>query len=151
LRRSVWVETDNVPYFQAFAGPRRPGHAIVKLHVHRPGAANVVTAYGPGWIEINAVRHDHPVLVVPDRPVEPWAPARFEALEAAHFESIGAFDPEVVLLGTGATQRFAHPRLLVALSARRIGVESMDTGAACRTYNILMAEGRRVLAALLPA
>lgn len=123
----------------------------MKLHAHRPGAANTVTAYGAGWIEINATRHAHAVLVVPDAPVLAWPPARFEDLAATHFEAIAALGPEVVLLGTGAVQRFAHPRLLVALSARRVGVEAMDTGAACRTYNILMAEGRKVLAALLPS
>jgi uncharacterized protein len=69
---------------------------------------------------------------------------------ASHFDAVLAAEPEVVLLGTGARQRFAHPRLTAALIARRIGVESMDTGAACRTYNILMTEGRKVLAALLP-
>ena len=69
---------------------------------------------------------------------------------AADFEQILALRPEVVLLGTGARQRFAHPRLYASLSAARIGLEMMDTGAACRTYNILMAEGRKVLAALIP-
>ena len=64
---------------------------------------------------------------------------------------LGPRPMEMVLLGTGAAQRFPHPRLTAALTARRIGVEAMDTGAACRTYNILMAEGRKVLAALLPA
>ena len=68
----------------------------------------------------------------------------------ADFEAMLALTPEVVLLGTGSRQRFAHPRLHACLSAARIGLECMDTGAACRTYNILMAEGRRVLAALIP-
>ena len=117
----MWVETDNVPYFQAFAGSGRADAAAVKLHPHRPGAANTVTAYGAGWIEINATRHAHAVLVVPDAPVVPWPPGRFEDLEAAHFEAIAALGPEVVLLGTGAVQRFAHPRLMVSLSARRVG------------------------------
>ena len=75
----------------------------------------------------------------------------FEALSAEHFEAIAALDPEVVLLGTGRVQRFPHPRLTTALSSRRIGIEAMDTGAACRTYNILMSEGRKVLAALITA
>ena len=121
----------------------------MKLHVHRDAALNTVTAYGEGWLEINAVRHGHALLVRPEAPVAAWPPARFEDLEPAHFEAIAAHAPEVVLLGTGATQRFVHPRLVAALTARRIGVEPMDTGAACRTYNILMSEGRKVLAALL--
>jgi uncharacterized protein len=121
----------------------------MKLHAHRESALNTVTAYGEGWLEINARRYGHALLVQPEAPVEPWAPARFEDLAPEHFEAIAAHAPEVVLLGTGAVLRFAHPRLFAALAARRIGVETMDTGAACRTYNILMSEGRRVLAALL--
>lgn len=123
----------------------------MKLHAQRPTPLNTVTAYGAGYVEINARRYEHAVLVQPESPVEAWAPVRFEDLTADHFEAIAAHAPEVVLLGTGAGQRFPHPRLTAALAERRIGVEAMDTGAACRTYNILMTEGRRVLAALLPA
>jgi uncharacterized protein len=123
----------------------------MKLHANRDPALNTLTAYGPGWLEVNARRYEHALLVQPESPLQPWAPARFEDLADAHFEAILAHAPEVVLLGTGAVQRFPHPRLIAALAERRIGVEAMDTGAACRTYNILMAEGRKVLAALLPA
>ena len=79
-----------------------------------------------------------------------WAPASFDALAAADFESLLEQRPELVVLGTGDRQRFPHPRLTAALTAVRIGVEAMDTRAACRTYNILMSEGRKVVAALLP-
>jgi uncharacterized protein len=123
----------------------------MKLHAYRDAALNTVTAYGDGWLEINARRYDHALLVQPESAVEAWSPARFEDLAPEHFAAIAAHAPEVVLLGTGAAQRFPHPRLLAALAARRIGVETMDTGAACRTYNILMSEGRKVLAALIPA
>jgi uncharacterized protein len=123
----------------------------MKLHAQRPTALNTVTAYGDGYVEINAQRYAHAVLVQPEAAVEAWPPTAFDELTAAHFEAIAAHGPEVVLLGTGARQRFPHPRLTAALAERRIGVEAMDTGAACRTYNILMTEGRRVLAALLPA
>ena len=122
----------------------------MKLHPNRPSVLNTITAYGPGFIEVNAQRIEHALLLMPEQPIALWAPARFEDLVASHFEALLAAEPEVVLLGTGARQRFAHPRLTAALTARRIGVESMDTGAACRTYNILMTEGRKVLAALLP-
>jgi uncharacterized protein len=121
----------------------------MKLHTTRDSPLNTVTAYGEGWIEINARRYDHALLVQPEQPVERWAPAGFDELAPEHFEAIAAYAPEVVLLGTGATQRFPAPRLIAALASRRIGVEAMDTRAACRTYNILMVEGRRVLAALL--
>jgi uncharacterized protein len=121
----------------------------MKLHPNRPSVLNTITAYGPGFIEVNAQRIEHALLLMPEQPIAPWAPARFEDLMASHFEAVLAAEPEVVLLGTGVRQRFAHPRLTAALTARRIGVESMDTGAACRTYNILMTEGRKVMAALL--
>ena len=121
----------------------------MKLHANRPQALNTVTAYGPGYIEINAQRHASAVLIQPESPVLAWAPAQFEDLTAEHFEAILEHEPEVVLLGTGLRQRFIHPRLTTALAQRRIGIESMDTGAACRTYNILMTEGRKVLAAVL--
>jgi uncharacterized protein len=122
----------------------------MKLHPNRPSVLNTITAYGPGFIEVNAQRIEHALLLMPEQPIAAWAPASFEDLVAAHFDAVLAAEPEVVLLGTGARQRFAHPRLTAALIARRIGVESMDTGAACRTYNILMTEGRKVMAALLP-
>ena len=76
--------------------------------------------------------------------------AAFEALAGEHFEALLELEPELVILGTGARQRFPHPRLTVALSGARIGLEVMATGAACRTYNILMGEGRRVVAVILP-
>lgn len=120
----------------------------MKLHADAPTALNTVTAYGPGFIEINKVRHASAVLLTPER-VEPWAVASFEALVAGDLERLRALDPEVALLGTGSRQRFPHPRLVRALNEARIGLEVMTTAAACRTYNILMAEGRKVAAALL--
>jgi len=120
----------------------------LKLHADTPTALNTVTAYGPGFIEINKVRHASAVLLTPDR-VEPWAVASFEALGEADLERLRALAPEVALLGTGSRQRFPHPRLARALGEARIGLEVMTTAAACRTYNILMAEGRKVAAALL--
>ena len=79
----------------------------------------------------------------------PWAPATFAELKAEHFAPIAAMKPEVVLLGTGGKLRFPHPSITRSLSDACIGVEVMDLQAACRTYNILMAEERKVAAALL--
>jgi uncharacterized protein len=121
----------------------------LKLHADTPTALNTVTAYGPGFIEINKVRHTSAVVLTPAR-VEAWPIASFEALAEADFERLRALDPEVVLLGTGSRQRFPHPGLSRALADARIGLEVMNTPAACRTYNILMAEGRKVVAALMP-
>nr|WP_255674183.1 Mth938-like domain-containing protein [Cupriavidus sp. UGS-1] len=110
---------------------------------------NTVTAYGPGYIEINKVRYTTSVLVMPEGEVRPWPVQRFEDLAADQFEGLLDHAPEVVLLGTGDRLRFPHPRLTAALSRRHIGVDAMDMPAACRTYNILMAEGRKVAAVLL--
>lgn len=121
----------------------------MKLHADKAQTLNTVTSYGPGYIEINAVRHDQSVLVMPEGNIEPWPVNRFEDLEPAHFEALLERKPEVVLLGTGDRLRFPHPRLTAALARRHIGVDAMDLQAACRTYNILMAEGRKVAAILL--
>jgi len=121
----------------------------MKLHADPQTALNTVTAYGPGYVEINRLRYEHALLVAPEGAVVAWDVDGFESLSYGHFERLLALAPEVVLLGTGERQRFPHPRLTAALAQAQIGVDVMDTHAACRTYNILMAEGRRVLAALL--
>ena len=121
----------------------------MKLHADPLTSLNTVTAYGPGFIEINGVRHDSAVKLAPDAPPSTWNVPRFDALRTEDFEALVVDRPEVVLLGTGLRQRFPHPRLSASLASARIGFEVMDTQAACRTYNILVAEGRRVLAVLL--
>lgn len=121
----------------------------MKLHADKPQNLNTVTGYGPGYVEINAVRHERPILVMPEGDIVPWPVSRFEDLEPAHFEALLERKPEVVLLGTGDRLRFPHPRLTTALARQHIGVDAMDLQAACRTYNILMAEGRKVAAVLL--
>lgn len=121
----------------------------MKLHADPLTHLNTVTAYGPGFVEINKVRHDGSVVVAPESPVTAWPVTSFDALRAEDFAALLDLEPEVVILGTGRRQRFPHPRLTRPLHDARIGVEVMDTPAACRTYNILMAEGRRVVAAVL--
>jgi uncharacterized protein len=120
----------------------------LKLHADARTALNTVTAYGPGFIEINKVRHTAAVVLTPER-VDAWAIESFDTLAESDFARLRALDPEVVLLGTGTRQRFPHPRLSRSLADAHIGLEVMSTAAACRTYNILMAEGRKVAAALL--
>ncbi len=121
----------------------------MKLHAAAPTTLNTVTAYGPGYVEINRRRYAHSVLVAPEGEVAGWEIDAFEALAPAHFEALLAREPELVLLGTGERQRFPHPGITRSLTQARIGLDVMNTHAACRTYNILMMEGRRVLAALL--
>lgn len=121
----------------------------MKLHEANTAGNNLFTGYGAGYVEINKTRFDGAQLVSPSERHD-WQLAEFGQLEAAHFERILALQPEVVLLGTGDKLRFPHPRLYASLTNAGIGVEIMDTAAACRTYNILMQEGRAVVAALLP-
>ena len=119
----------------------------MKLHADTPTTQNTVTAYGPGFVEINRVRHTTHLIVTPDQ-VEPWPVTSFESLDASNFERLRDLRSEVILLGTGSRQRFPHPRLTRSLADARVGLEVMDTQAACRTYNILVAESRKVAAAL---
>jgi uncharacterized protein len=128
---------------------RRFRNTNLKLHQDSSGALNTVTGYGADYVEINLERHSGSILVLPDAPVIPWPVSSFEQLSPEHFTMLIDAAPEVVVFGSGERLRFPHPRLTTALTARRIGVETMDFKAACRTYNILMAEGRKVAAALL--
>jgi uncharacterized protein len=121
----------------------------MKLHPTSTQQYQTITAYDDAGVEINAVRFDHSLIVLPEAAPVTWPVASFDALTVAHFDLIDATKPDVVILGTGQRQRFVHPKLTTALTARRIGVESMDNQAACRTYNILMAEGRKVALALI--
>ncbi len=111
--------------------------------------ANRIRAYAAGQVTVNQQVYRCSVIITPQRILTDWPPQVFADLEASHFESIVALEPEVVLLGTGARLQFPHPAVTQSLAAAQIGLEVMDTGAACRTYNILMAEDRRVVAALL--
>jgi uncharacterized protein len=122
----------------------------MKLHADQANALNTVTAYGDGFIEINQIKHQGSLLVMPEGEVRQWQPHTFEEITEEDFAGLLSLKPELVIFGTGVKQRFAHPKLTAQLTNQHIGVEAMDTQAACRTYNILMAEGRRVLAVLLP-
>jgi uncharacterized protein len=121
----------------------------MKLHSTPTQQYQTVTAYDDKGVEINLVRFEHSLIVMPEKTPAAWPVASFDALGTEDFAAIAALTPDVVILGTGARQRFVHPRLVAALSSRHVGVECMDNQAACRTYNILMAEGRRVALALV--
>jgi len=121
----------------------------MKLHATSTQQYQTVTAYDETGVEINATPYHSSLLVMPEMAPVDWPVSSFDALTAEDFAQIDAINPDVVILGTGTRQRFIHPRLIAALTARRIGVETMDNPAACRTYNILMAEGRRVALALI--
>lgn len=121
----------------------------MKLHPTPTQQYQTVTAYDDIGVEINARYFSHSLIVLPEVAPVNWPVESFDALSAAHFDQIDAAVPDVVILGTGKKQRFVHPKIIAALTARRVGVECMDNQAACRTYNILMAEGRKVALALI--
>lgn len=123
----------------------------MKLHPSATQQYQTVTGYDAGGVEINAQHYSYSLIVMPEQAPRPWPVASFEALAETHFAQLLADAPDVVILGTGARQRFVHPRLSAALTMQRIGVECMDNQAACRTYNILMGEGRKVSLALIIA
>ena len=110
---------------------------------------NTFTGYGEGYVEVSRARHAASLVVSADRLITDWPARNVEALSADHMAAIVELNPEIVLLGTGATFRFPEPALLAPLYKAGIGVEVMDTPAACRTYNILLAEGRNVVAAVI--
>ena len=122
----------------------------MKLHSTEPNQKyQTVTGYDASGVEINLQHFDYSLIVLPETPPRPWPVSDFSQLTAEHFEQIAADTPDLVILGTGERQRFVHPRLVASLSSQRIGVECMDSHAACRTYNILMGEGRKVTLALI--
>jgi uncharacterized protein len=121
----------------------------MKLHATSTQQYQTVTGYDESGVEINAIRYDYSLVVMPETAPFAWPVTSFDALTKEDFAPIEAAEPDVVILGTGARQRFIHPKLVAGLAARRVGVETMDNQAACRTYNILMAEGRKVALALI--
>ena len=121
----------------------------MKLHLNTSLTQKIFTAHGKGYVAVSGERFEQPIVVTPEQVLTDWQPQGFEALDEAHFAYFLALEPEILLVGTGTRQRFPHPRLTRALSTVGVGVEFMDTPAACRTYNILMAEDRKVVAAIL--
>lgn len=122
----------------------------MKLHSDQIAGSNRITGYGLGYVTVNEVRIAGSVVVTPTRLLKDWAPDEFSKVSLACVRLINELDIEVALLGTGASQQFPRDDLVTRFASRGIGLEIMDTAAACRTYNILMTEGRTVAAMLLP-
>jgi uncharacterized protein len=121
----------------------------VKLQAERIEGTNAISRHGPDGVIVNGVEHRSSVVVPWKGIVQAWPPVRFEDLTEAHFEALARLKPEIVIFGSGERLRFVRPALLRPLIDARIGVETMDSPAACRTYNVLLVEGRSVVAALL--
>lgn len=121
----------------------------MKMRADRIEGQNAIARHGPEGVVVNGVEHTESVVVPWRGDVVAWNVESFESLAAEHFARIAALKPELVIFGSGARLRFPAPALLRPLIDAGIGVETMDTAAACRTYNVILAEGRSVVAALL--
>jgi uncharacterized protein len=120
----------------------------MKLQLITGAGLQLFSGYGAGYVDINRTRHETCVLVTPQE-VRRWTVGDFASLTADDFGFIAELKPEIVIFGTGAQQRFPPPHLARSLAASDAGIEVMDSRAACRTFNILAAEGRKVVAAIL--
>ena len=121
----------------------------MKLQSEPYSGVNTITGYGDGYVEINKTPYAHAVVLSSDGAISHWSAQTFDSLEASHFAQLIDSKPELILIGTGSRQRFPKPELLEALISAKIGFEIMGSQAACRTYNILVGEGRQVLLALI--
>ncbi|WP_027016874.1 Mth938-like domain-containing protein [Comamonas composti] len=120
----------------------------MKLHADKSDT-QTITGYGTGWLAVDRKQYEHSLIVGAGGLLQPWDCQRFEDLTLAHFEALAQLDAEVIIFGSGARNRFPPAAWLRPLMEKRLGLEAMDTQAACRTYNILANEGRNVIAALL--
>ena len=121
----------------------------MRLTDDRTGSVLLVRSYAPGEVRVGDSVLQRSCLISAERLIDDWRPQTLDELTETDLEAVLALQPEIVVLGSGPRQRFPEPRLLAAILARGIGCEVMDTGAACRTYNVLVSEGRHAVAALL--
>ncbi len=121
----------------------------MKLHLTNIEGRNTISGYGAGYVTVSRARYEHSLIVLPDRIIENWNASSDQALGAASIGTLATLGVEIVIIGTGETLRFPPPEALRPLIEASVAFEVMDTRAACRTFNILMAEGRSVAAALL--
>ena len=121
----------------------------MKLTIEAPGGTNVVRGYSSAGVRINDRVYEGSVIVSAASVIDHWPPRSVDEITEADLQRVLALKPDVLLIGTGHRQRFPAPALLAALHRSRTGFEVMDTGAACRTYNVLVGERRNVAAALI--
>ena len=121
----------------------------MKLKLAQTEGQNTFTAYGDGFVSANGVRYSSNLVVLPQRLIPDWTAASFETLDLADFELLASLEHEIILFGTGNTLRFPPHELTQPIIKARKGLEVMDIRAACRTYNVLVSEGRQAIAALI--
>jgi uncharacterized protein len=120
----------------------------MKLHLADTRNRYTLTGYGTGYLAVNGSRYEHALIVTPDAEPQPWPVTAVATMTTENTGLLLANAPEIIIIGTGPTQVFPEPAQLRTLLEARVGLEIMNTPAACRTYNVLMGEGRRVLAAI---
>jgi len=120
----------------------------MKLVADKYPGINQFNSYGQAWVKVNGDVHQGAVMVSAQA-IQSWRPASFAELQREDFAVAMDWQPELVLLGTGSRIRFPHPGLMRDLTNAGIGVEVMDVGALCRTFNALVGEGRKVVALIL--
>jgi uncharacterized protein len=121
----------------------------MKFHLIQSDNKNLITGYDLNWVEVNQVRHQSSLILTPDQLLLEWSVKTIKDINENSFEAIKSLDIEIILLGTGNTQEHLEPRLLEYFSKKNIAIESMSNQSACRTYNILANEERKVLLALM--
>ena len=121
----------------------------MKLHLANFDQQNVFSGYGDGYVTINKVRYENNLIVLPDQIIDEWSVISVTELSVEHFDSALQHKPEIILLGTGTQLTFPDYVLIAKIIQSGTGFEVMDTQAACRTYNILVEEDRRVAAAII--
>ncbi len=121
----------------------------MKFTLADEGDNYIIRSYDPGEVVVNEYRYTSSVIVSPKQVIGDWPPQSFEELTPGHITALAELKPQLVVLGTGPVQRFPDPALYAGLIEQGIGIEVMTTSAACRTYNILVGEGRKVAAALI--
>ncbi len=123
----------------------------MKMHLDNTAGAHRITGYGAGYVSVNEASLARSFILTPEALITDWGPTSVDDLDEESLQAVIELSPVIVLLGTGTEQRFPPSSLLAPLLAQGIGIEVMTTAAACRTYNILVAEDRPVAAALLIA
>lgn len=121
----------------------------MRITIDQPSGIHFISAHAPGLVRIGARSYTSSLIVTASAVVEAWRPSRVQEFGPADLEPLLSLGAEVLLIGSGEKQEFPSGEVLAALYRARVGFEIMDTGAACRTYNVLVAEGRNVAAALM--
>ena len=141
---------DEIGIFNLLAAQLRFGYLQAMKFTLADNSGNyIIRSYDPGEVVIDDYRYNSSVIVTPKQIIDNWPPQSFTDLAPEHFNSLIDLNPQLIILGTGTTQQFPRPELYASLVNQGMGIEVMATSAACRTYNILVAEGRNVAAALL--